>query len=118
MARFTQIDYAREMAFIAVRSLEAATGPAKSETLGVVRAITDADNLTTEFAIVVRSDLKRRGLGRLLMNKIIAYARSRGTARMVGSILRDNRGMLALADAFGFRRRPSTGKVVDVELPL
>jgi len=118
MARFTQIDYAREMAFIAVKPADPGAGRAKSETLGVVRAITDSDNQTTEFAIVVRSDMKRRGLGRLLMGKIVAYSRSRGTARMIGSILRDNRGMLALADAFGFRRRPSTGKVVDVELPL
>ncbi len=118
MARFTQIDYAREMAFIAVSDPEDGAARPKAETLGVVRAITDADNQETEFAIVVRSNMKRLGLGGLLMQKIIAYCRDRGTARMIGSILRDNRGMLGLADKFGFRRRPSTGKVVDVELPL
>jgi acetyltransferase len=118
MARFTQIDYAREMAFIAARPANPEAGRPTSETLGVVRAIADADNRLAEFAIVVRSDMKRQGLGSMLMDKIVAYCRSRGTARLFGSILRDNRGMLALADAFGFRHRPSTGKVVEVELPL
>ena len=118
MARFTQIDYAREMAFIAVTTPDDDADRPRFETLGVVRAITDADNQATEFAIVVRSDMKRLGLGGMLMRKIIDYCRGRGTARMIGSILRDNRGMLGLADKFGFRRRPSTGKVVDVELPL
>ena len=62
LARLTQIDYAREMAFIAVR----ADADGRDETLGVVRAVADPDNVEAEFAIVVRSDLKGRGLGHLL----------------------------------------------------
>ena len=97
-ARLTQIDYSREMAFIAVRTLPDGT----AQTLGVVRAVTDPDNIDAEFAIIVRSDLKARGLGRLLMKKMIGFLSSRGTHRMVGCVLRDNEGMRGLAKSLGF----------------
>lgn len=98
LARFTQIDYDREMAFIATAPNE--QGPA--ETLGVIRAISDVDNDTAEFAIVVRSDLKGQGLGKLLMDKIIRYCRARGTHRMVAEVLPQNIAMLELAKQAGF----------------
>jgi acetyltransferase len=97
MARLTQIDYAREMAFIAVRTLPDGT----AQTLGVVRAVIDPDNIDAEFAIIVRSDLKARGLGHLLMRKMIDFLTSRGTQRMVGYVLRDNDGMRELAKSLG-----------------
>ena len=97
-ARLTQIDYSREMAFTAVRTLPDGT----AQTLGVVRAVTDPDNIDAEFAIIVRSDLKARGLGRLLMKKMIGFLSSRGTHRMVGYVLRDNEGMRGLAKSLGF----------------
>ena len=62
------------------------------------------DNIEAEFAIVVRSDLKRQGLGRLLLEKMIRYCRSRGTRAIVGDVLRDNEAMLGLAEDVGFRR--------------
>jgi acetyltransferase len=98
LARLTQIDYEREMALV-VTATAAAGAP---ETLGVVRAIADPDNVEAEFAIVVRSDLKGRGLGRLLMQHIIDYARGRGTQWLVGDVLRENKAMLELARASGF----------------
>ena len=98
MARFTQIDYDREMAFVAT-SLGADNKP---ETLGVVRALADPDNQAAEFSIVVRSDLKGRGLGRILLNKIIVYCKVRGTRQLIGQILANNRRMLALAKDLGF----------------
>ncbi|MBM3521865.1 MAG: GNAT family N-acetyltransferase, partial [Alphaproteobacteria bacterium] len=55
-----------------------------------------------EFAVIVRSDLKGRGLGRLLMDRIITHARGRGVGEIVGDILRENTGMLALARDLGF----------------
>ncbi|WP_341896349.1 bifunctional acetate--CoA ligase family protein/GNAT family N-acetyltransferase [Ferrovibrio terrae] len=120
MARFTQIDYEREMAFIATRPNPAdADGPA--ETLGVVRAITDPDNLRAEFAVLVRTDMKGQGLGELLMRKIIDYCRQRGTREIVGDILRENQAMRTLAAELGFQRvgSGSTGSdVVEVRLPL
>jgi acetyltransferase len=102
MARLTQVDYDREMAFIAT-----APGPeGVPETLGVVRTVTDPDNQSAEFAILVRSDLKGQGLGRLLMTRIIEYCRSRGTAEITGMILASNHGMLGLARQLGFRIEP------------
>lgn len=98
MARLTQIDYEREMAFIAT----AADAAGREETLGVARAVADPDNEQAEFAIVVRSDLKGGGLGELLMRKLITHFRSRGTRRMVGDVLKENERMLELAQHLGF----------------
>jgi len=117
MARMTQIDYDREMAFIAVTP--GPGGEGEGETLGVVRAVNDPDNETTEFSIVVRSDLKGSGLGRGLMVKIIRYCRDRGTRIMVGQVLKENARMLAFVERLGFRRTRSVDvDVVEVELEL
>ena len=97
LARWTQIDYDREMAFIATRP-----GAAGPETLGVARAVADPDNITAEFAVVVRSDLKGQGLGALLMDKLLRYCRARGTQQVVGEALPDNQRMLELARRLGF----------------
>ncbi|MET0268614.1 MAG: GNAT family N-acetyltransferase [Duganella sp.] len=97
LARLTQIDYDRAMAFIATRS--GADGVA--ETLGVVRAVTDPDNQHAEFAIVVRSDLKGHGLGYILFGKLVEYFRSRGTTAIVGDALAENLGVQKLVRAFG-----------------
>ncbi len=101
MARLTQIDYDREMAFIASTHNEHGS----PETLGVVRTITDPNNEDAEFAIIIRSDLKGLGLGPILMEKMIDYCRSRGTTMMVGHILRNNFPMLKLAERLGFIRK-------------
>ncbi len=117
LARLVQIDYAREMAFIAERTLE----DGRRETLGAVRAVSDPDNVEAEFAIIVRSDVKRQGLGKLLLNKIVSYARGRGLQRLVGMVLRENSGMLELTQRFGFGAdavKPAEGGVVNLVLPL
>ena len=98
LARLTQIDYAREMAFIAVRTLPDST----PQTLGVVRVVIDPDNFDAEFAIVVRSDLKSHGLGHLLLGKMVDFLSRRGTRRVVGYILRENEAMRELARSHGF----------------
>jgi len=72
------------------------------QTLGVVRAIADPDNIDAEFAIIVRSDLKGRGLGHLLLSKMIDYLAGRGTRRIVGYVLRENTGMHKLVRTHGF----------------
>ena len=59
------------------------------------------DNLEAEFAVVVRSDLKGRGLGHILLAKMIAYLKGKGTRRMVGVVLRENLAMRELALAQG-----------------
>ena len=97
LARLTQIDYDREMAFIA--EVPGADGP---QTLGVARAVSDPDNTEAEFAVIVRSDLKARGLGTLLMATLEDYLRQRGTQRLFGQVLRENAAMLQLARSEGY----------------
>ena len=115
MARLTQIDFDREMAFIASATLPGG----ERETLGVVRTITDPDNERCEFAIVIRSDMKGQGMGRALLEKMIRYCRARGTKRMVGQILRDNAAMLRLAKRLGFHQTSAQDEgVVEMVLDL
>ncbi len=102
LARLTQIDYTREMAFIAV-----APGPdGLPQTLGVARAMADPDNVSAEFGIIVRSELKGSGLGHLLMQRLIDYLRANGTQQLVATVLRENTRMLELAHTLGFRPAP------------
>jgi acetyltransferase len=102
LARFTQIDYDREMAFIATRT--GADG--HPETLGVGRVVADPDNMSAEFAVTVRSDLKGKGLGVMLMNKLIAYCRARGTREIVGEALPQNAPVIGLVRKLGFTVGP------------
>ncbi len=98
MARLAQIDYDREMAFIA----EQIDAKGEPQTLGVARTVSDPDNIEAEFAVIVQSDLKGTGLGRLLLGRLVEHARSRGTHYIVGFVLPDNVPMLKLGQAMGF----------------
>jgi len=97
LARLTQIDYDRAMAFIATRPGADGT----PETLGVVRAVADPDNFAAEFAIITRSDLKGLGLGKVLFQKLVDYFRSRGTAELSGEAMAENLGVQNLVRRFG-----------------
>jgi acetyltransferase len=99
LARLTQIDYEREMAFI----VTGRTADGRDETLGVARALTDPDNVDAEFGILVRSDVQGAGLGQRLMRAIVEHARGRGTQRLVATVLSENTAMLGLAQRLGFR---------------
>ncbi|MCO4203601.1 bifunctional acetate--CoA ligase family protein/GNAT family N-acetyltransferase [Aeromonas taiwanensis] len=99
LARMTQIDYDREMAFVAVGQ----DGPFSQQILGVVRAIASPDQSDAEFAILVRSDLKGLGLGKLMMEKIVRYAKERGIGQLSGMTMPSNRGMINLARRLGFK---------------
>ncbi|HRH06835.1 MAG TPA: GNAT family N-acetyltransferase, partial [Burkholderiaceae bacterium] len=98
LARLVQIDYAREMAFVAM-GLDVNGLPI---TLGVVRAMIDPDNRDAEFGIIIRSELKGKGLGFLLMQKLIRYLQSQGTERLVATVLKQNTRMLSMAKQLGF----------------
>ena len=87
IARLTQLDYARAMAFVAFDE-------ATNEMVGVVRIHSDSIYESGEYAILLRSDLKGRGLGWLLMQLIIEYARAEGLRRIEGQVLSENRTML------------------------
>jgi acetyltransferase len=94
-ARLTQIDYDREMAFIAVNE---ATG----DTVGVCRLAGDPDGRSGEFAVIVQPDMKGRGLASHLIRRLIEWARMRGLKEVVGQILADNQPMLAFIRHLGF----------------
>jgi acetyltransferase len=99
LARMTQIDYDREMAFVAVGQ----EGVFDQQILGVVRAISTPDKRDAEFAILVRSDLKGLGLGTLLMEKIIRYAKEAQIGQLSGMTMPINLGMIKLAKRLGFQ---------------
>ncbi len=99
LARMTQIDYDREMAFVAIGQ----DGAFSQQILGVVRAISNPDQSDAEFAILVRSDLKGLGLGKLMMEKIVRYAKERGIGQLSGMTMPSNRGMINLAKRLGFK---------------
>ncbi|MGX5837012.1 bifunctional acetate--CoA ligase family protein/GNAT family N-acetyltransferase [Aeromonas piscicola] len=114
LARMTQIDYDREMAFVAVGQ----DGAFNQQILGVVRAISNPDQSDAEFAILVRSDLKGLGLGKLMMEKIVRYARERGIGQLSGMTMPSNRGMINLAKQLGFKIDIQLEDgVVNMELP-
>lgn len=102
LARLTQIDYEREIAFIA----ESPGPDGTMQTLAAARAVADPDNISAEFGIIVRSDLKGRGLGRLMMDKLIRTLRAQGTQRLVATVLNENKRMLALQRDLGFVEQP------------
>lgn len=95
IARLTQIDYAREMAFVAIEQSSGAL-------LGVSRLSADPEYERAEFAVIVRSDLKGKGLGWSLMQQLIAYAQHEGLSEIFGSVLHENTTMLRLCKELGF----------------
>jgi acetyltransferase len=113
IARFTQIDYARAMAFIAIEE-------ASGRMLGVVRLHANANYDTAEYAVLVRSDLKGRGLGWILMQLMIEYARSEGLRVIEGQVLAENTTMLRMCAELGFRIAPDPrdANICVVTLPV
>ncbi len=93
--QFVDIDYDRAMAFVAIR-LD--TG----ELLGVSRLHCNQFHTHGEYAVIVRSDHKRRGLGRHLMQNIIAWGRATGLERIHGQVFGYNQPMLKMCEEFGF----------------
>ncbi|TXL80289.1 bifunctional acetate--CoA ligase family protein/GNAT family N-acetyltransferase [Vineibacter terrae] len=113
-ARLSQIDYDREMALVATESTAH-----DAEALGAVRIAADPDNERAEYAILVRTDMKGRGLGYALMRRMIDYARERGIGEIFGDVLRENHPMLKLCRDLGFTAAPTEDPtVVRMSLPL
>ena len=93
-ASLCRIDYDRQMALVA----EDADGLA-----GVARFYADPDRVKAEFAILVRSDLKRRGIGTALLNLLIDVARNRRIGALVGDVMNENTPMRSLCLSLGMR---------------
>ena len=113
LARLTQIDYAREMAFVALDRQSGAL-------LGVARHTADPDLARADYAVLVRSDLKGRGLGWALMSHLIAHARARGIGVLHGDVLTENTTMLNMCADLGFEIKavPDDPTMREVVLPL
>ncbi|MBS0468486.1 MAG: bifunctional acetate--CoA ligase family protein/GNAT family N-acetyltransferase [Proteobacteria bacterium] len=109
LARFTLIDYDREMALVAVQreSVVDEEGEVshKERIVGVSRYVTNPDHTSCEFALVVADDLAGKGLGSRLMHSIMDVARDRGLAEIQGLVLANNPTMLKLMRRLGFEVR-------------
>ncbi|MGE5172090.1 MAG: GNAT family N-acetyltransferase, partial [Rudaea sp.] len=97
LARFTQVDYDRELALVALA--DTAGAPAF---VGVARYIANPDRTSAEFAVVVADAWQRRGVARILMRGLIVCAKRRGFSHLSGSILRANEPMIAFVRSLGF----------------
>lgn len=104
IARLTQLDYARAMAFVAFDE-------ATNEMMGAVRIHSDSIYESGEYAILLRSDIKGRGLGWALMQLIIEYARSEGLKAVWGDVLAENTIMLDMCRSLGFEVKHDPGEV-------
>lgn len=115
LSRFTQIDYDREMALVAVTKKDG-----KTRQHGVARYYINDDNTSCEFAIVVSDDLQHQGIGTKLMKALMEAARDHGLTSIEGSVLARNQPMLDLMKELGFSIQTfaSDSDVVQVERSL
>lgn len=115
-ARYSQLDYARDMALALIEQ----RGHADYDIHAVVRLSADSDNRAAEYAILVLKEIAGQGLGSYLMKKIIAYARQQGIGEIYGEVLAENSVMLGICRKLGFslKRDPEEPGVVHVSLPL
>lgn len=97
LVRFTQLDYNRELALIAVQEKNG-----KEIELGVSRYVMNPDGKSCEFALVVADEWQNKGIGSHLLTQLMEAAQERGYHSMVGEILSDNQKMLELVKLLGF----------------
>jgi len=112
----TQLDYDREMAFVAIRLRP----DGREELLGVSRLIREHDGESGEFAVIVDRQMKGQGLGRHLMERLFDWARSHNIEEIVGQVLADNAPMLAFVKSLGFalKRSPEDEEVFEARLSV
>jgi acetyltransferase len=97
LARFTQVDYDRELALVAIDDADG-----RSKFVCVARYIANPDRESAEFAIVTADAWQGRGVGRMVMQRLIEYAKRRGLSRLEGAVLRSNQNMRRFCEALGF----------------
>jgi acetyltransferase len=97
LVRFTQIDYSREMALLAVTEVNGI-----DVELGVTRFAINPDGESCEFALVIADQMHGKGLGQKLMAALMDAARSKGLKVIEGEVLKNNTDMLSLMDRLGF----------------
>jgi acetyltransferase len=102
LARFTQLDYDREMALIAL-----AEENGREVEIGVARYAINPDGESCEFALVVGDRWQHKAIGHRLMNSLMDAARGKGLKTIEGEVLASNRNMLKLVTSLGFTISPS-----------
>jgi len=117
LARFTQVDYDRELALVALTPGTARDG---RKIVAVARYIRNPDGESAEFAVVVDDAWQGQGVARALMLALVEAARKAGVARIHGAVLRSNHGMLRFIESLGFSVAddPEDPEQVVVSLPL
>jgi acetyltransferase len=97
-----------------------ASDPVTNELVGLVQLHSDASYQTAEYAVLLRSDLKGKGLGWALMQLLIEYARAEGLQKLSGEVLRDNTTMLTMCRELGFEiaSDPRDAGLANVSLDL
>ncbi len=98
LARFTQIDYDREMALIAVIYEDG-----HEVEHGVVRYVTNPDHNSCEFALVISEEVQGHGVGQRMLGRLMEIARSRGLDTIEGEVLAENHRMLEMVKSMGFQ---------------
>lgn len=118
IARFTQVDYDRELALVALAPDP--DGPNGQAMVGIARSIANLDRESAEFAVVTADAWQGRGVASALMKALIACAKKRGLQRLTGTILRANHNMIRFTQGLGFTVRddPEDPEQVTAELPL
>ena len=113
--KLTTVDYSRDMALAAALMLED-----REVLIGVARYVLEPGGEACEFALVIADAWQGRGIGRRMMAKLIAVARSRGLERIYGDVLSTNRPMLAFCRQLGFAlaRHPEDATVTRATLSL
>jgi acetyltransferase len=111
LARFTQLDYDRELALVAL-------APDGREFIGVGRYAPNTDGETAEFALTIADAWQGRGIGRALLERLCDCARAAGYRVLFGHILHANREMLELAERLGFAKSGSDGELISVARTL
>lgn len=113
LAKLTQLDYERAIAFAAIEKTS-------GKLLGVVRLHADPDHISGEYAILLRTNLKGQGLGWKLMKLMIEWAKADGLQTVKGEILRENRTMIRMCEALGFKVKssPDDESIAIVTLPV
>ncbi len=110
LARFTLIDYDREMALVAItQERPSPDEPPVERIVGVARYVTEPDQVSCEFALLVDDAMTGKGLGSHLMESLMEMAREKGLSEMVGLVLSNNSTMLKLMRHLGFSVKPNPG---------
>jgi acetyltransferase len=102
LARFTQVDYDREIALVATDE-----DSEKEKMLGVARIVGDPDGKTGEFSVLVGDPWHGKGIGAKLLGRVLQIARKREMRTVWGTVLSENRNMLALGKKLGFESKRS-----------